>query len=48
MKHFASILLVLSLFVGVFAASGQDSVELTIATVNNPDMIVMEGFTEVF
>ncbi|MEL7234930.1 MAG: extracellular solute-binding protein, partial [Chloroflexota bacterium] len=26
----------------------QDSVELTIATVNNPDMVVMESFTDVF
>ncbi len=48
MKRFASLFLVLSLLVTVFAASAQDSVELTIATVNNPDMVVMEGFSDVF
>ena len=48
MKRIAALMLALSLFVGVFGAAAQDSVELTIATVNNPDMIVMEGFSEVF
>lgn len=48
MNRFTSLLVLLSLVFGVFAASAQDSVELTIATVNNPDMIVMESFTEVF
>lgn len=48
MKRMACVLLALCLLVGAFGAAAQDSVELTIATVNNPDMIVMEGFTEVF
>ena len=48
MNRFTSLLVLLSLVFGVFAASAQDSVELTIATVNNPDMIVMESFSEVF
>ncbi len=48
MNRFTHLFVMLSLLFGAFAASAQDSVELTIATVNNPDMIVMEGFTEVF
>ena len=48
MRKFASLLLLLSLFVGVFVIHGQDNVELTIATVNNPDMVVMESFTDAF
>ncbi len=48
MNRFTSLLVLLSLLFGVFAASAQDSVELTIATVNNPDMIIMESFSEVF
>ncbi len=46
-KSFISLML-LSLFIGVFAVSAQDTVELTIATVNNPDMVVMESFSDVF
>ena len=48
MNRFTHLFVLLCLLFGVAAASAQDSVELTIATVNNPDMIVMEGFTEVF
>ncbi len=48
MKRMTFVLLALCLLVGAFAVTAQDSVELTIATVNNPDMIVMEGFTELF
>jgi len=48
MKRMTFVLLALCLLVGAFAVTAQDSVELTIATVNNPDMIVMESFTELF
>jgi sorbitol/mannitol transport system substrate-binding protein len=48
MKKYTLTLMLLSLFMGVFAVSAQDTVELTIATVNNPDMVVMEGFSDVF
>lgn len=48
MKSFTHLIVLLSLLLAAFTAAAQDSVELTIATVNNPDMIVMEGFTEVF
>ena len=48
MNRFTHLFVLLCLLLGAAAASAQDSVELTIATVNNPDMIVMEGFTEVF
>jgi len=48
MRNFTVFLLVLSLLVGGIAISAQDSVELTIATVNNPSMVVMESFTDVF
>jgi sorbitol/mannitol transport system substrate-binding protein len=42
------VLVVLLFLVGGTLVSAQDPVELTIATVNNPDMVVMESFTEVF
>ena len=48
MKRFSVLSLLLFMFGSIFPASAQDSVELTIATVNNPDMIVMESFTEEF
>lgn len=48
MKKSLLLILLLSLFMGVFAVSAQDTVELTIATVNNPDMVTMEGFTAEF
>lgn len=43
-----SIALALALALGTAAVSAQDPVQLTIATVNNPDMVVMESFTETF
>ncbi|MDX2162043.1 MAG: sugar ABC transporter substrate-binding protein [bacterium] len=43
-----SILLLVVLALSVGFAQAQDTVTLTIATVNNPDMVVMESFTEVF
>lgn len=39
---------VLLFLLGGMMVSAQEPVELTIATVNNPDMVVMESFTEVF
>jgi sorbitol/mannitol transport system substrate-binding protein len=48
MRNILLFVLLLSLVIGGATISAQDSVELTIATVNNPDMIVMESFTEVF
>ena len=48
MKKYLILSMLLSLFLGVFAVSAQDTVELTIATVNNPDMVVMESFSDVF
>lgn len=49
MKKFALLFsLIALLLVGVTVVSAQDTVELTIATVNNPDMVVMESFTETF
>jgi sorbitol/mannitol transport system substrate-binding protein len=47
MRKFALLLLLVALF-GGGVVSGQDSVTLTIATVNNPDMVVMESLTDVF
>jgi sorbitol/mannitol transport system substrate-binding protein len=41
-------LAVLSFALGLTFVQAQDPVVLTIATVNNPDMVVMESFTEVF
>lgn len=46
--HKKFFLLLAFLVLGVSLASAQDSVELTIATVNNPDMVVMESFTAEF
>ena len=48
MNRITHLFVLLCLLSGAALASAQDSVELTIATVNNPDMVVMEGFTEVF
>ncbi|GAB4517897.1 MAG: sugar ABC transporter substrate-binding protein [Anaerolineae bacterium] len=48
MRKFAFLLAALVLLLGTFMSSAQDVVTLTIATVNNPDMQVMESFTEVF
>jgi sorbitol/mannitol transport system substrate-binding protein len=48
MRKFAFLLFVLTLLLGGTAVIAQDNVELTIATVNNPDMVVMQSFTEVF
>lgn len=48
MRKFSLLVLLFALVLGGAAISAQDSVELTIATVNNPDMIVMESFSEVF
>ena len=42
------IALLLMTFAPTMAVSAQDKVELTIATVNNPDMVVMESFTSAF
>lgn len=41
-------LLPVFLLLGVVAVAAQDTVELTIATVNNPDMVVMESFSDEF
>lgn len=48
MKRFLLVTALLFVFTQVSAVLGQATVELTIATVNNPDMIVMESFTEEF
>ncbi|MCA9884013.1 MAG: sugar ABC transporter substrate-binding protein [Anaerolineae bacterium] len=48
MKKVVALLLLCTLLIGAFGTSAQDTVELTIATVNNPDMVVMEGFSDVF
>ena len=48
MKKLGLIILVFALIFGVVTVSAQDNVELTIATVNNPDMVVMESFTAEF
>lgn len=48
MRKLLVFVLVLALTLGGAAVSAQDPVELTIATVNNPDMVVMESFTETF
>lgn len=47
MRKLCVFALLLALISGA-AVSAQDVVELTIATVNNPDMVVMESFTETF
>ncbi len=48
MKRVSLLLLVLLLLLGAAFVTAQDSVELTVATVNNPDMVVMESFTSEF
>ena len=48
MRKIALLMALLSLFLGIIVVSAQDTVELTIATVNNPDMVVMESFTSEF
>lgn len=48
MNRIPLILVVLALLLGSTLVSAQDSVDLTIATVNNPDMVTMQGFTSVF
>jgi len=48
MRKLGIILLAFTLLFGVVMVSAQDTVELTIATVNNPDMVVMESFTSEF
>jgi len=48
MKKFYGLLIVLAFALSTAIAFAQDTVELTIATVNNPDMQVMESFTDVF
>ncbi len=48
MRKYIFLAVLFVFMLGSVTLSAQDSVELTIATVNNPDMIVMEGFTEVF
>lgn len=47
MKRAILLLSVLVLIIGA-TVSAQDTVELTIATVNNPDMVVMESFSDEF
>ena len=48
MKKLSAILVALLAVIGVSMSTAQDTVELTIATVNNPSMVVMESFTDVF
>lgn len=48
MKKFALSLVALVFVMGASLVAAQDPVELTIATVNNPDMVVMESFTDEF
>ena len=48
MNRISHLFVLLVLLLGVLGASAQDNVELTIATVNNPDMVVMEGFSDIF
>lgn len=48
MKKTLLLSVLLSLLLGLGVVSGQDTTEITIATVNNPDMQVMEGFTDEF
>ena len=42
------LVMLLAVLLPAMAVSAQDTVEITIATVNNPDMVVMESFTSVF
>jgi sorbitol/mannitol transport system substrate-binding protein len=48
MKKFLIIVVFMLLVLGSSLTMAQDVVELTIATVNNPDMVVMQSFTETF
>ena len=48
MRKFSLFFLIFALVIGGATISAQDTVELTIATVNNPNMVVMEGFSSVF
>lgn len=48
MRKLPLLLFLFTLLMGGATLTAQETVELTIATVNNPDMIVMESFTEVF
>lgn len=48
MRKTSIFILLLVFLLGGTVISAQDVVELTIATVNNPDMVVMESFTEEF
>lgn len=48
MRKFALLVLLFCLVIGSATISAQDTVELTIATVNNPDMVVMQSFTDTF
>jgi uncharacterized membrane protein len=48
MKKFLLIVVFMLLVFGASLTTAQDVVELTIATVNNPDMVVMQSFSETF
>ncbi|QPC83358.1 sugar ABC transporter substrate-binding protein [Phototrophicus methaneseepsis] len=48
MRKVSIFTLLLALIFAGSSLSAQETVELTIATVNNPDMVVMESFTEEF
>ncbi len=48
MKKVLFLLTIVAMTLGLGITSAQDTVELTIATVNNPDMVVMEGFSAEF
>ncbi|MEZ4669445.1 MAG: sugar ABC transporter substrate-binding protein [Anaerolineae bacterium] len=48
MRKLLVLVAVLSLVLGAAVVSAQSPAELTIATVNNPDMVVMQSFTDTF
>lgn len=48
MRKFSLLFFIFALVIGGATISAQDTVELTIATVNNPDMVTMESFSSVF
>jgi len=48
MKKLLFLITIIAMTLGIGIISAQDVVELTIATVNNPDMVTMEGFTAEF
>lgn len=48
MKKVLFLFSIIAMTLGLGLTSAQDTVELTIATVNNPDMVTMEGFTAEF